>query len=366
MADWETVYIGLGANLGDREGNLRKAASLMAAHSSVRGFRLSSVYETEALSRDPQPEYLNAAAELETAMSPVELLDFLESVETRLGRKDKGRRQPRPIDLDILLFGDRVIDEDRLTVPHRHLHLRTFALKGLCELNGQCVHPVLRRSADELLGRLCGGDYFPDADRPQLISVAGLIGVGKSTLAERLAEALGAQAIREEFDKNPFLDKVYDGQKSLALDSELYFLASSASQLRPEKLEPGKVYVSDYVFEKAPVYASVWLSPDEVKEYQKIYESVKNQVVEPTLVIYITDTIDNCIDRIHRRQRPYEQGIEPGFLNHLEAGYEIIFSSWRLCPVIRLPAKDCVDVEQIPALAKEYAGYLAGNRPWKS
>lgn len=365
MAGWETVCIGLGANLGDRKGNLRQAARMVASHPSVRGLRLSQFHETEALTEDEQPAYLNAAAEFETALTPDELLIFLESVEKQLGRTDKGCKQPRPIDLDILLYGDHVVDEPHLTIPHSQLHLRTFALRGLCELCPERVHPVLKRSLRELADRLGGGDYVLDENRPQLISIAGLIGVGKSTLAERLAQMLGVRLIQEEYDKNPFLDKVYDGEQSLALDSELYFLSSSASQLRQECLEPGRVYVSDYVFEKAPVYASVWLNDDELTQYHRIYENVKNQVHPPVLVIYVTDSIDNCLDRIHRRQRPYEQGIEPGFLEHLEAGYDILFSSWRRCPVIRLAARNCVDPEQIPGLASEYSCYLAGRNRWK-
>jgi deoxyguanosine kinase len=366
MAGDEKITIGLGANLGDREGNLRKAAELLAAHPSVRGWRMSRLYETKALSPEAQPDYLNAAAQFETDLEPQALLEFLESVESRFGRKDKGRRQPRPLDLDILLYGDRVIDESSLTIPHRQLHLRSFALRGVCELSPERIHPVLKRTMRELFSRLCGGDYFPDESRPQLVSIAGLIGVGKSTLAERLASALPACLIREEYDKNPFLDKVYEGEKNLALDSELYFLSSSASQLRLECLEPGQTYVSDYVFEKAPVYASAWLPPPEIKEYHKIYETVKSQVWPPVLVIYIIDSIENCLTRIRRRQRPYEQGIEPSFLAHLEAGYDILFSSWRLCPVIRLRAQDCERPEQIPDLAREYSCYLARHNRWIS
>jgi 2-amino-4-hydroxy-6-hydroxymethyldihydropteridine diphosphokinase len=123
------AYVGLGSNLGDREAAIRRAAELLAAR------RLSSIRETEPWGLTGQPRFLNAVAELETELEPRPLLERLLEVEQRLGRRRTGLRWgPRTIDLDLLLYGDRVIDEPGLQVPHPHLGERLFAVEPLAEL----------------------------------------------------------------------------------------------------------------------------------------------------------------------------------------------------------------------------------------
>ena len=123
------AYVGLGSNLGDRESLIRRAADLIGA------IRLSTIRESEPWGYENQPRYLNAAAELETVLSPRQLLDHLFDVERRLGRERIGPRWgPRTIDLDLLLYGDRAIDEPGLIVPHPYLLERRFVLEPLAEL----------------------------------------------------------------------------------------------------------------------------------------------------------------------------------------------------------------------------------------
>jgi 2-amino-4-hydroxy-6-hydroxymethyldihydropteridine diphosphokinase len=123
------AYVGLGANLGDREATIRRAAELIGTT------RLSTLIETEPWGYADQPRFLNAVAELETDEGPRALLERLLEVERALGRTREGPRYgPRTIDLDLLLYGDEVVDEPGLTVPHPHLHERRFALEPLAEL----------------------------------------------------------------------------------------------------------------------------------------------------------------------------------------------------------------------------------------
>jgi len=123
------AYVGLGANLGDREATIRRAAELIGAT------RLSTLIETEPWGYADQPRFLNAVAELETDEGPHALLERLLEVERALGRTREGPRYgPRVIDLDLLLYGDEVVDEPGLTVPHPHLQERRFALEPLAEL----------------------------------------------------------------------------------------------------------------------------------------------------------------------------------------------------------------------------------------
>jgi 2-amino-4-hydroxy-6-hydroxymethyldihydropteridine diphosphokinase len=124
-----TAYVGLGSNLGDRERLIREAAVLIGA------VRLSTVIETQPWGHENQPMFLNAVAELETPLTPRQLLDHLLDVERRLGRERIGPQWgPRTIDLDLLLFGDETIDQPGLVVPHPRLTEREFVLKPLAEL----------------------------------------------------------------------------------------------------------------------------------------------------------------------------------------------------------------------------------------
>jgi 2-amino-4-hydroxy-6-hydroxymethyldihydropteridine diphosphokinase len=124
------AYVGLGANLGDREAAILRAAELLEP------VRLSSIRETPPWGYADQPPYLNAVAEVETALEPRPYLDRLLEIERGLGRLRLGPRWgPRTIDLDLLVHGDTVVDEPGLTVPHPRLHERLFVLEPLAELD---------------------------------------------------------------------------------------------------------------------------------------------------------------------------------------------------------------------------------------
>ena len=129
------AYVGLGANLGDRERALRAAVDALAAEDGVEVVSVSVLRETEPVGVGQQPLYLNGAAELETTLTARRLLDRLLAVEQRFGRiRVPGEQGPRTLDLDLLLYGDEVIDEPGLTVPHPRLHERRFVLEPLAEL----------------------------------------------------------------------------------------------------------------------------------------------------------------------------------------------------------------------------------------
>jgi 2-amino-4-hydroxy-6-hydroxymethyldihydropteridine diphosphokinase len=148
-------YIGLGGNLGDRSQRLADAAGRLARDPAVFLRRASRVYETEPLG-PPQPRYLNAVVQVETLLSPRALLRTLIAIEEQMGRVRREKWGPRTIDLDLLLFGDRVLHAEGLCLPHPHLHERAFV--PLAELAPQAVHPGRRRTVEQLLQALPTGE----------------------------------------------------------------------------------------------------------------------------------------------------------------------------------------------------------------
>jgi len=136
------AYVGLGANVGNLARTLRAAVDALAAEEGIEVVSVSTLRETEPVGVGEQPRFLNGAAELETTLTARELLDRLLAVEQRFGRvRIPGEHGPRTLDLDLLLYGDEVIDEQGLTVPHPRLHERRFVLEPLAELAPGLVVP---------------------------------------------------------------------------------------------------------------------------------------------------------------------------------------------------------------------------------
>jgi len=149
-----SVLLGLGSNLGGRREFIERAARLIDEIEGVELKSLSSLIETEPVGGPPQGKYLNGAAELETALEPRDLLARLQEVEAELGRVRKVLNGPRNIDLDILLFGDSVVEAGDLVVPHPRMCERAFVLEPLNEIAPGRLHPIKRKSIEELLGEL--------------------------------------------------------------------------------------------------------------------------------------------------------------------------------------------------------------------
>jgi 2-amino-4-hydroxy-6-hydroxymethyldihydropteridine diphosphokinase len=146
-------YLGLGSNVGERERNLARALELLGAHGvAVEG--VSSLYETEPVGEFlDQPDFLNAAAKVRTALEPLELLDACKVVEAELGRAFGGPRHgPRPIDVDVLLLGDVELEDERLTLPHAEVISRRFVLEPLLELDPELKLPDGTKLAAVLYG----------------------------------------------------------------------------------------------------------------------------------------------------------------------------------------------------------------------
>jgi 2-amino-4-hydroxy-6-hydroxymethyldihydropteridine diphosphokinase len=149
------AYVGLGANLGSREVMLRRAVELLGEADGVDVLAVSQLRETEPVGVLDQPPFLNGAVAVETTRTPCELLDLLLEIERSLGRVREERWGPRTVDLDLLVYGDEVVDEPGLRVPHARLHERRFALEPLAELDPQFEVPG-RGAVSTLLAAIDG------------------------------------------------------------------------------------------------------------------------------------------------------------------------------------------------------------------
>ena len=148
------AYIGLGANVGSREETLRRALELLAAVNEVEVIAVSELRETDPVGVLDQPRFLNGAATVETTLRPRGLLEVLLRIERELGRTRDGTRWgPRTVDLDLLVYGDELVDEPGLRIPHPHLAERRFALEPLTELDRELEIPG-RGRVSELLAAL--------------------------------------------------------------------------------------------------------------------------------------------------------------------------------------------------------------------
>lgn len=149
-----TAYIALGSNLGDRAAHLRGAIQAMNALPDTRVAAESKVYQTAPVGPPGQGPYLNAAVQLDTSLEPHALLNELREIEKQHGRERREKWGARTLDLDILLYDDRVIDTDTLTIPHPHMHERDFVLKPLCDIAPDLVHPRQDHTVRQLLAVL--------------------------------------------------------------------------------------------------------------------------------------------------------------------------------------------------------------------
>ncbi|MBK7142658.1 MAG: 2-amino-4-hydroxy-6-hydroxymethyldihydropteridine diphosphokinase [bacterium] len=148
----EIVFLLLGSNLGDREQNLANARERIASLEGCELIASSSLYLSDAVDMPPDsPAFLNQVLEIEYAYPPLELLHACEKIEVELGRTDKGKMQPRPVDCDILLFGNQVIKSETLTVPHPKMLQRPFALVPLLEIDPSLVHPIQKKPIADFL-----------------------------------------------------------------------------------------------------------------------------------------------------------------------------------------------------------------------
>ena len=144
-----TAYLGLGSNLGDRQANLDQALEFLGQRMRIK--KISSIYDSEPVGNIEQPRFLNLVCEVTTTLPPMALLALSKGIENKLGRWGGPSGAPRTIDIDVLLYGDEVMDTPELTIPHPRMDKRAFVLVPLVEVAPNVVHPVTGQTAKEML-----------------------------------------------------------------------------------------------------------------------------------------------------------------------------------------------------------------------
>ena len=177
---------------------------------------------------------------------------------------------------------------------------------------------------------------------PNYIVIEGPIGVGKSSLATRLAEDFESELILEEIDDNPFLEQFYQRPREAALSTQLYFLMHRAKQI--QHLRQGNIFthskVSDYLIEKDQLFAQVTLTPTEFDLYLQVYEHMMVESPKPDLVVYLQAPVTTLLERIRKRGRNFERFIEANYLEQLNEAYADFFYHYQDAPLLIVNAGD--------------------------
>jgi deoxyguanosine kinase len=344
------VVLALGSNVGDRENYLRKAIESLRqiADSPIESSR---VYETAPVGPGSQDPYLNLCVRFFTRMDPRGLLNFCQKAEREMGRIPRGRWQPREIDLDIIAYGREVFHFPDLVIPHPAATERQFVLQPLISMDpdyvlpgqGETVQRLMERSI-ERHGQLDMREYKPMPTTTQRIpehvrylAVEGVIGAGKTTLVRALSERLGCQALMEEFENNPFLSDFYRDRTRHAFQTQMFFLLSRHRQIQ-ELFQQQDLFrpqvLSDYMFAKDRIFASLNLDENEMGLYSRLADLVERQLPRPDYVIYLQADTKTLMQRIRLRDRFYERNMDEGYIEALNQAYNTYFHHYSESPLL--------------------------------
>ena len=329
------VYLSLGSNLGDKINNLQTTINLI--DSKVGDVLLiSSVYQTKAVGFVGE-DFLNCCVSLRTSMEPKILIKELINIESQNGRLRSNRNiyESRSIDIDILFYEDKIINQHNLTIPHPRMNERDFVIKPLLDIAKSKIHPVLNRTISEIDLDLVETEIIKINDDLVLpvieklksiknIVIEGNIGVGKTCLSEKLSKDLNKELILEGYMDNPFLEKYYENPDKYALNVELTFLTVRCRQLSDFNNQISLFssgLVSDYDIFKSLVFAGISLKEIEYNLFRKIFTYMTKDLFKSNLIIYLLQSTEQLLENIKKRGRGFEKKIDKKYLGKINQGY---------------------------------------------
>ncbi|MDC1316919.1 2-amino-4-hydroxy-6-hydroxymethyldihydropteridine diphosphokinase [Flavobacteriaceae bacterium] len=329
------VYLSLGSNLGDKIKNLQSAINLIDTNIGDV-LSISNVYQTksEGFKGD---DFFNCCICIVTNLNPnfllVKILE-IELIEGRIRSSSNGY-ESRLIDIDILLYEDRIINENNLSIPHPRMHLRNFVLYPLSEIAMSKIHPKCNDTIGNLLNKLesteilkCDKELMlPVLSKLQLfknIVIEGNIGVGKTSLSKKLSNDLNKELIIEGFMDNPFLEKYYNNPERYALNVELTFLTDRCRQLNNFNNQMNffsSGIIADYDIFKSLVFAGVSLNEIDFNLFRNIFYFMTKDLFKSDLVIYLIQSSDQLLKNISKRGRGFEKTISRNYLDKINTAY---------------------------------------------
>jgi 2-amino-4-hydroxy-6-hydroxymethyldihydropteridine diphosphokinase len=360
-----SCLIGLGSNLGDRRANLEAAVARLRQHAALRVLSVSQWRETAPVGGPAgQSPFLNGATLVETSLAPHDVLAALQQIEDRLGRRRAAQWGPRSIDLDLLLYEQAVLDAPALVLPHPRMAWRRFVLEPAAEVAGAMLHPTTGWSVARLLEHLNAATPY--------VAVAGAIGAGKTELAARLADVVGAgradfqsadagrtrtapgeerglarpagvHLISETIDMEQ-LGAFYADPAAHAWATELRFLAQRTRLLAadaPAWTVPPALTVSDFWFDQSLAFARAWLAPGQFAEFRRAWEESRQRVVRPKLIVLLDAPAAELRRQIGRRARPCERGLTMEQLDRIRQAILAQAAEPDQGPILRLANVAC-------------------------
>lgn len=328
------TYIALGSNEGDRLQTLQKAVNAVFDRVG-KVLKISPVYETPSWGFEGH-DFLNACLLVQTRFAADTVLQKLLEIERDLGRDRKtSGYHNRPIDLDIIYYGNRCIEKPELHIPHPRLSLRKFVLQPLAAIAADFEHPLFKQTNRQLLENTEDSSAVREIkdkltvptlvlDELSYLVVEGNIGAGKTSLATMIAQDYNARLITERFRDNPFLPKFYKDQKRYAFPLEMSFLADRYQQLIDDVGQYSlfnSFLVSDYDIYKSLIFAEVTLANDEYQLYKRLFQIMYRDMAKPDLYIYLYQNTEQLLKNIRKRGRDFEQNISPEYLDKINQGY---------------------------------------------
>ena len=300
--------------------------------------KIAPIFETPAIGFEGK-NFLNCVIQVETNQSAILVLDTILSIETKLGRvrERKSGYSSRTIDIDMLFYGDAVINTKSLIIPHPEIQNRKFVLAPLELISPDFIHPINNLSISKILEVTPDNSELIkyskwlrnpildfDISKFKYIAIEGNIGAGKTSLATQLASDFNTKLVLERFKENPFLPEFYKDPDRFAFPLEMSFLADRYQQLLDDLTQYNLVkenVIGDYDANKSLIFAKITLQKEEFTLYKKLFQIMHKELPKPDAYVYLYQNTERLLENIKNRGRDFEQEIEASYLQKINEGY---------------------------------------------